>query len=102
VVVLLTLAACGTDSGARAGDPASDPAGSPSGTPIPTEIPAASGPVHTRGLVTVMDTGSPELCLGPVAESYPPQCGGPPRAGTGVTGAACSSTWATSAGASSR
>ena len=24
-----------------------------------------------------MDTGSPELCLGAVAESYPPQCGGP-------------------------
>jgi hypothetical protein len=24
-----------------------------------------------------MDTGHPELCLGPVAESYPPQCGGP-------------------------
>jgi hypothetical protein len=24
-----------------------------------------------------MDTGRPELCLGPIAESYPPQCGGP-------------------------
>ena len=36
-----------------------------------------SGPVPTRNLATVMDTGSPELCLGPIAESYPPQCGGP-------------------------
>ena len=35
------------------------------------------GPVRTVNLVTVMDTGSPELCLGPIAESYPPQCGGP-------------------------
>ena len=25
-----------------------------------------------------MDVGRPELCTGPVAESYPPQCGGPP------------------------
>ena len=35
----------------------------------------------TRNLATVMDTGSPELCLGPVAESYPPQCGGPALVG---------------------
>ncbi|MBS43097.1 MAG: hypothetical protein CMH83_08065 [Nocardioides sp.] len=29
-----------------------------------------------------MDTGDgPELCLGPVAESYPPQCSGPPVEG---------------------
>ncbi len=25
-----------------------------------------------------MDVDRPELCTGPVAESYPPQCGGPP------------------------
>ena len=24
-----------------------------------------------------MDVAQPELCTGPVAESYPPQCGGP-------------------------
>ena len=28
--------------------------------------------------VIVMDVDRPELCTGPVAESYPPQCGGPP------------------------
>jgi hypothetical protein len=44
---------------------------------MPTAAPAAPGTVHTRGLATVMDTGTPELCLGAVAESYPPQCGGP-------------------------
>ncbi|ANH36836.1 hypothetical protein I601_0384 [Nocardioides dokdonensis FR1436] len=34
--------------------------------------------MRTRDLVVVMDTGAgPELCVGPVAESYPPQCGGP-------------------------
>ncbi len=39
---------------------------------------AAPGPVRTRDLVVVMDTGAgPEMCLGAVAESYPPQCSGP-------------------------
>jgi hypothetical protein len=70
------LTACGSEGdGATAVDPGSDPS-SPAG--MPTEVPAAPGAVDTRGLVTVMDTGdSPELCLGPVAESYPPQCSGP-------------------------
>ena len=48
-------------------------------TPPPAAVP--SGQVRTADLATVMDTGSPELCLGPVAESYPPQCGGPPLLG---------------------
>jgi hypothetical protein len=69
------LTACGSDDdGATAVDPAGDPSSSPA---MPTEVPAAPGVVDTRGLVTVMDTGTPELCLGPVAESYPPQCSGP-------------------------
>jgi hypothetical protein len=71
-VLLLTLAACGSDDGTTA----TDPAGSPG--EMPTAVPAAPGQVTTRGIVTVMDTGEPELCLGPVAESWPPQCGGPP------------------------
>jgi hypothetical protein len=75
VLALVTLAACSGDNG---GGTATDPAASPSGRPMPSEGSAAPGTVHTRGLVTVMDAGSPELCLGPVAESYPPQCGGPP------------------------
>ena len=74
------LAACGSET-SSAGDPGepSRPAAPSAGRP--TAIPAADGPVRTRTLVTVMDTGSPELCLGPVAESYPPQCGGPPLKG---------------------
>jgi hypothetical protein len=78
MVTVAPLAACGGDDG---GATATDPGASAPGNPMPTEAPAAPGKVHTRGLVTVMDTQSPELCLGPVAESYPPQCGGPPIAG---------------------
>lgn len=77
--VPLLLSACGSDPSDIAKD-TSDAGGAPA-TPaepqLPTEVPAADGPVHTGGLVTVMDTGSPEVCLGAVAESYPPQCGGP-------------------------
>lgn len=69
------LAGCGEQGADTATDPAASPAA------MPTAIPAAAGPVTTRTLATVMDTGSPELCLGPVAESWPPQCGGPPIAG---------------------
>ncbi|SDN25000.1 hypothetical protein SAMN05192576_1845 [Nocardioides szechwanensis] len=67
------LASCGGDDPA---DTATDPAGS-SGLERPTEVTAAPGQVRSANLATVMDTGSVELCLGPVAESYPPQCGGP-------------------------
>ena len=68
VVLLLGapfLAACGDEGDTTATDPGSSP-----GSSMPTEIPAAPGTVHTNGLVTVMDTGDPELCLGPVAESW--------------------------------
>jgi hypothetical protein len=70
--LLLALTACGDDGGSTATDPRPD---------RPTDVPAAPGSVTTRGIATVMDTGSPELCLGPVAESWPPQCGGPPIEG---------------------
>jgi hypothetical protein len=79
--LMLAVTACSDD-----GDTADDPAGDPSDQggahgPMPTEPVAADGEVVTRYAATVMDTGSPELCLGPVAESYPPQCGGPPLEG---------------------
>lgn len=70
------LAGCGSEPGGTATDPGGDPSSS-AGNPMPTEVPAAPGQVRTLNLATVMDTGTPELCLGPVAESYPPQCGGP-------------------------
>lgn len=78
---LLTLTACGSDGGTTVTDPAGSDDNEPMPALVPSSVPAAEGPVRTRNLATVMDTGSPELCLGPVAESYPPQCGGPPLVG---------------------
>jgi hypothetical protein len=74
--LVLAGSACG-DEGSD--DVARDPVTpSPSASASDPATPVPSGPVTTRNLATVMDTGSPELCLGPIAESYPPQCGGPP------------------------
>jgi hypothetical protein len=67
---VLLLAACGTDAGNTATDPGGGPA-------MPTRIPAADGPVVGLGLVLDGSAdGKPGFCLGPVAESYPPQCRG--------------------------
>lgn len=76
----LSLAGCGGSDGDD--DVATDPGGSgPAAAKPPTSVPAAPGDVRSRNLVTVMDNDTKddlvELCLGPVAESYPPQCGGP-------------------------
>lgn len=81
----LALSACSTEQEMRAVDPAADGA-SDSGTPAPAPgeapAPVPDGAVRTQGLVTVIDAGQgPEMCLGAVAESYPPQCGGPAVAG---------------------
>ncbi|RYB92556.1 hypothetical protein EUA06_06320 [Nocardioides glacieisoli] len=74
VLSVTALAACGNEGDTKAVDPSAS--GEPSSTGAPTPVP--DGQVRTRGLVTVLDTGDgPELCLGAVAESYPPQCGGP-------------------------
>jgi hypothetical protein len=79
-LLVLLLAGCGSRTGGTAEDPADgDAAGPPD---PPTAVPAAPGEVRTRGVVTVLDDGSgAEVCLGPVAESWPPQCGGPPLVG---------------------
>lgn len=81
LALLLVLAASGCsggDSPTQAADPAAAP-DSPAEQPEPpAEVPAAPGKVRSTGLPTVMDTGDgAELCLGAVAESYPPQCSGP-------------------------
>jgi len=73
---LLLLAACGSGGGSD-----SPTAADPGGVVSASGVPAAPGLVGTRHLVTVMDTGTPELCVGPVAESWPPQCSGPRIAG---------------------
>lgn len=62
-------------------------AGCGSGQPRAEEPPAATAPTIDptqllAGNSTVLDDGNgPQLCLGGVAESYPPQCGGIPLAG---------------------
>jgi hypothetical protein len=79
LAVLLT--ACGNDGDDVASDPSGDaPETSPG---APADLPASSGAVRTRTLATVLDTGkgAPELCLGPIAESFPPQCSGPELVG---------------------
>ncbi len=82
LLLTVVLTACSSEPTGGSGDRADDPAGrSADPGPMPTSAPAAAGEVVTRAPVTVMDTGSPELCLGPVAESYPPQCGGPALVG---------------------
>ncbi|MFC7492855.1 MULTISPECIES: hypothetical protein [unclassified Nocardioides] len=78
--LLLALTACGSDDGDSTATDAG-PTDAAATTDRPTAVPPAPGSVHTRVLATVMDTGTPELCLGPVAESYPPQCGGPELVG---------------------
>jgi hypothetical protein len=80
-LLLLAVTACtGDDGPASAADPAAAPA-APADTDDPqppAAVPAAPGEVRSTGLPTVMDTGDgAELCLGAIAESYPPQCGGP-------------------------
>lgn len=80
---LLLLPACGSaddDSRARdRGDDAPASASSPGPDVDTVEPPVPDGLVRTATTATVIDTGDgPELCLGPIAESYPPQCSGPP------------------------
>jgi hypothetical protein len=76
LLVALSATACGTDSGDTAQDPGS------SAPPMPTAIPPADGPVVGLGLVLdASSEGEPGFCLGPVAESYPPQCTGLPMTG---------------------
>lgn len=79
---VVALSACSTESETQGVDPAADaspaePGGAADGGPAPAPVP--DGPVRTTDLVTVLDPGTgPQLCLGAIAESYPPQCSGLP------------------------
>jgi hypothetical protein len=67
---VLLLAGCATSS-----------AGSGSGEAVVWEAPSPpAGEVSAQGTVRDVD-GTVELCLGPIAESYPPQCSGIPVEG---------------------
>ena len=59
------------------------PGGSPSivGPDAPPSAIAADGEVLGTGTVLQKNGEEAQLCLGAVAESYPPQCGGPPISG---------------------
>lgn len=79
LLVALVASACGSQPGGG-DDPAPDEGSA--GAQLPSGVPPADGEVATRGLVTVIDAGAgsgggPQLCLGGVAESLPPQCSGP-------------------------
>jgi len=78
LLTLVLVAACGSDTG---GSGSATTGADSSRPPPPSTVPAAPGDVRTRGVVTVMDNGAPEVCLGPVAESWPPQCSGPSLVG---------------------
>ncbi len=74
-VSLLVLTACATGPGSGGAPTDSDDVGAPDG------VIAAPGQVIGQG--TVIQTGdtAPQFCLGPVMESYPPQCSGPELVG---------------------
>ncbi|TFD85751.1 hypothetical protein E3T61_16595 [Cryobacterium lactosi] len=71
-VGLLTLGGCAASDTPGAGSTA---------TPGQFPRPAAAGEVLAQGTVLQKDGEEPQLCLGAIAESYPPQCGGPPILG---------------------
>ena len=65
--LILAAAGCGSTS-----DEAADPGAGGGSVDRQTSIPAADGPV--TGMGTVIGGDEPQLCLGAVAESWPPQC----------------------------
>ncbi|WP_151525983.1 hypothetical protein [Serinicoccus kebangsaanensis] len=70
VASALALAACGTDTNGSGG---ADPSSSPDG---------GGEEVFASGIVMQSSADAPvEFCVGPIAESYPPQCTGPELAG---------------------
>jgi hypothetical protein len=72
-LVLMTLAACGDPT-------AGGVAGKPTARDTPADVTTEPDPdVKVRGYGLVYDPGNkaPELCLGAVNDSLPPQCGGP-------------------------
>lgn len=75
LIGLLTVSACVAAPASPAPTSSDAPAGHGSHLPAPPDA-----AVIATG--TVMDVdGAVELCLGPIAESYPPQCSGIPMSG---------------------
>jgi hypothetical protein len=71
-VLLMSVTACSSDAGSGSGS------GSGSDGPGTATDPAPTDRAEIPDPAVVMDVDRPELCTGPIAESYPPQCSGPP------------------------
>ena len=67
-LLVIGLAGCATQPGDGG---ITDPA------PAPETVIAAPGEVRGQGTVIQLGDATPQFCLGPVLESYPPQCTGP-------------------------
>lgn len=89
VVLLVAGCAAGPGSSGGSAPPASDAPPAPA-QPVVTgaeaqaqlaDLPMPSAPEPVMAIGLVLDDGEPILCLGPVAESAPPQCSGPALAG---------------------
>lgn len=87
-VVAMALTGCGAVGVPGSASPDSPVASSPDTSPsphAPSAVPsadgawgiAAPGEVLAQGTVLQQEEGPPQLCLGGVLESYPPQCAGP-------------------------
>lgn len=96
LLAVVPLASCGDARPATGGPDAPTGLTAPTGpaTPPPSPAPRSASPVAPREVpprpdllwtsATVRQGSAneePQLCLGGVAQSYPPQCGGPPIAG---------------------
>lgn len=78
IVVALLLAVALAGCGDAGGEPGVGTPSVPAASP--TAMLPADGPV--RAVATVLDDGDgPEICLGAIAFSLPPQCSGPPVVG---------------------
>lgn len=83
---LVLLSACSGDGdGGTVSDPAGSGGGAGSGSTsgasageMPTSVPPPDSEVVGVGTVMDVGQGDPELCLGAIAESFPPQCSGIP------------------------
>lgn len=74
LLVTAVLSACGMEGtpGSGSSSPVEVPSGSASAAPAEMNV-----EVNGQGTVLQIGEAPPQLCLGAVAESYPPQCGGP-------------------------
>lgn len=68
LAVVLLLAGCGA---------VASPGENMSGEPVPVPSPSPSQELIGQGTVISDEDGPVMFCLGPVLESYPPQCSGP-------------------------